>query len=610
ETDFELTTIERLEALGYRHVLGPDIERDPRKVVLEDNLRRSLARRYPDLPPEALKTAVKTITRPEGVDTIRRNMHFHQLLTRGFDLKVDFPDGRHEFRRIYPVDWEHPTDNEFLVVNQFPISGQNDRRPDILIFVNGLPLVLFELKNPYDPHPTVEDAYNQICHYRHGISQVFDFNAFTVISDGITTLHGVWSADLEWFAPWKSINGVDLERNTTGTMKTLVEGLFSKERVLEYIRDFIVFESVNEKITKKGAKYHQFFAVRLAARKAIEVVTAGKDKRIGVIWHTTGSGKSLSMLFLVGILRRAPELENPTFVVEVDRNDLDDQLCDQFVTCRSLVGDVKHADDVDQLRQLLQTEGGEVIFTTIEKFRLKPEEIEHPVLSERSNIILIADEAHRSQYGFLKGYARYLARALPNAKRLGFTGTPISFSGADTVEVFGDLIHTYDIKQSQEDKATVPIYYEPRMVKLHLSKHDVDAALDEITQGASVSDLERRKSKWAALAKAAGARDRVQEIAEDLLAHFTERTTTLDGKAIAVCMVRANCVRLYAALTALPGCPEIAIVHKHPMPTHTLHRQADEGPHDHSGDLQSEPRLPRQAAWPGGGLYRHRRRSS
>jgi type I restriction enzyme, R subunit len=569
ETDFELTTIERLEALGYRHQHGEEVERSGRdEVVLRDVLRASLATRYPDLPERSLDEAVARFARPEGVDTLRRNRAFHEDATRGFELRIEKSGERVDHRYAYPIDWENPEKNDFLVVNQLSVHGQNDRRPDLIVYVNGLPLALFELKNPWDPHPTVEDALNQIAHYRNEIPQIFDFNAVTVVSDGVTSLHGTWTSSLEWFGPWKSIDGFQVEPNTTGTMKTLVEGLFPKERLLAYVRDFIVFEVANEVITKKAAKYHQFFAARIAAEKTLEACRRGADKRIGVIWHTTGSGKSLSMVFLVGILRRRPELENPTFLIQVDRTDLDDQLHDHFVAARSLVGDVKHADSVDELRELLRSEGGEVIFTTIEKFRLKTgddagAEIAHPVLSERSNVIVIADEAHRSQYGFLKGFARYLNEALPNARRIGFTGTPISFGGADTVEVFGDLIHTYDIKQSQEDKATVRIFYEPRQVRLHLRREDIDRALAEITEGQELvegTDLERKKSRWAALAAAAGAKDRLAELARDLLAHFQERTRTLQGKALAVCMTRANCVRLHGALAALPDCPEIKIV--------------------------------------------------
>ena len=281
----------------------------------------------------------------------------------------------------------------------------------------------------------MENAHNQIGHYRNDIPQIFEFNALTVISDGITTLHGMWTAAMEWFAPWKSIDGATIEANTTAGMKTLIEGLFPKDHLLAYIRDFIVFEQNHDIITKKGAKYHQFFAVSLAAMKARESFMDNGILRLGVIWHTTGSGKSLSMVFLVGILRRMPELNNPTILVQVDANDLDGQLYDQFLAARSLAGDAKHAGSIEELRKLLQTEGGELIFSTVQKFQLKDGEIEHPVLSERTNLLVIADEAHRSQYGFLKGYARYLREALPNAKFLGFTGTPISFSGADTVEV-------------------------------------------------------------------------------------------------------------------------------------------------------------------------------
>jgi type I restriction enzyme R subunit len=571
ETDFELTTLERLKALKYRHVFGMDLERPHREVVLKDVLRDSLTKRYSDLPPASIEEAVNIISRPQGADVLRRNMAFHQILTRGFDLKVEFPDGRVEHRHLYAVDWEHPDANEFWAVNQFPVKGKNDRRPDIVIFINGLPLVIFELKNPYSEKPTVDEALNQIGHYIHDIPQLFEPNAFVIVSDGVTTLHGVWTAGREWYSPWKSIDGFEIEPNTTGSMKTLIEGLFPKDRLLAYIRDFLVFESVNDKITKKGARYHQFFAVRLAVEKVIETYSrlsrdvesasvSKPDRRIGVIWHTTGSGKSLSMAFLVGILRRAPELENPIFVLEVDRNDLDSQLHDQFVAARQLVGDVKQAQSVDGLRALLQTAGGEVIFTTIEKFQLKEGETTHPALNTRPNVILIADEAHRSQYGFREGYARYLSDALPNAMRLGFTGTPISLSGADTVQVFGDLIHTYDIKQSQDDKATVPIYYEPRQIPLDLTNRKVEEDFKRVTTGQNPEEVNRNISRWGALAAAARAKLRRKDVAQDLLAHYLDRSATLKGKAMVVCMERENCVRLYEELVELPNCPEIKII--------------------------------------------------
>src|SRR6056297_249336 len=567
ETQFELTTIERLELMEYRHLPADELTRPAEEVVLKDILKAHIKDRYSDLPERAIDEAVARFSRPDGVDTIRRNMSFHLALVKGLDdIKVEWPNGRTEFRHIYAIDWETPENNDFLVVNQLTVKAKNERRPDIVIFVNGLPLVVFELKNPYHENPTVEDAINQLHHYRYDIPQLFETNALCVASDGVTTLHGMWTAGQEWFAPWKSIDGFLQEKNTTGSMKTLIEGLFPKDRLLAYIRHFVMFEVINDKIAKKGAKYHQFFAVRLAAQKCLETVAEGADKRIGVIWHTTGSGKSLSMAFLVGMLRRRPELDNPTFVIQVDRNDLDDQLHDQFVATKSLLGDVQHADTVEDLRKLLQTEGGEVILTTLEKFRLKTDangktiETTHPVLSERSNIIMIADEAHRSQYGFTSGHARYLAEALPNARRIGFTGTPISFSGADTVEVFGDLIHTYDIKQSQDDKTTVPIFYAPRQIRLHLNRNDVDAALQEVVETYQPDNFERKKSQWAALARMAGTKERLDNLARDLLSHYLDRTATLAGKAMIVCMTRENCVRLYESLTALPGCPEIKVV--------------------------------------------------
>jgi type I restriction enzyme, R subunit len=568
ETDFELTTIERLKLLGYGHSYGSDVHRPSgREVVIESWLRDNLARRYPDLPPHSLDVAVAKFSRPDGVDTLRRNMAFHVLMTKGFELKVEHKDGpkagQSEYQHIHPIAWDKAGANDFRVVNQLPIHGQNDRRPDILIYINGLPLVLFELKNPWDAKPTVENALNQIGHYRNDIAQVFDYNSLVVISDGNTTLHGMWTSDLEWYAPWKSIDGANVEANTTGSMKTLVEGLFTKDRLLQYLKYFVLFQEANDKITKKGAKYHQFFAVRAAVERTLAACRPAGDRRIGVVWHTTGSGKSLTMIFFVGMLRARPELENPSFVIEVDRADLDNQLHDEFVAARQLIGGVAQADSVVGLRNLLATEGGEVIFSTLEKFQKREGETAHPVLSTRSNIIVIADEAHRSQYGFLEGYARYLSEALPNAKRLGFTGTPVSFGAADTVQVFGDLIHTYDIRQAQEDKAVVPIYYAPRQVKLHLGSGDVDAALEEVKRGKSEEELaalSRNLSRWSALATAAGAKERVEQLAEDLLAHYLDRSKTLEGKALVVCMKRANSVKLYDALRRLPVCPEIKVV--------------------------------------------------
>lgn len=590
ESTFEAATVQRLRLLGYEYAYGPALEREPSAVVLVDVLRGNLRSRYPDLADADLDAAVERVLRPHGADTLRRNEAFHAgILTRGFELRVECPPvvgdaggaGRQflsgsverDVVHIHPIDWDRPERNRFHVVNQFHIAGP-DRIPDVVVFVNGLPLVVFELKNPWDENATVEDAHNQLQHYAALCPQLFDFNAFCVASDGNDAMHGMWTAGMEWYAPWKSIDGFNIEAAKTGAMPTLLNGLFPKKRLLDYIRHFILFEVDKTGVVKKGAKYHQYFAVLEAVKRTLAAFQ-DQHRKIGVIWHTTGSGKSLSMAFLVGMLRHHPDLGSPAFVIQVDRADLDNQLHDQFAVARHLVGEVQHADSVDELRKLLRTEGSEVIFTTIEKFARKrgpdgkPVELSHPLLSNRSDIIVIADEAHRSQYGFLKGFARYLEDALPNAKRLGFTGTPLSFGGAEgsldsseTVEVFGSYIHTYDIRQAQEDGATVAIYYAPRRTDLHLGEGDIDAALAEAARkdGVESSELESKKSRWAALAEVAGTKLRLEAVATDLLEHFTERSTTLFGKAMVVCMTRKNCVRMFDALTALPGCPEVKVV--------------------------------------------------
>lgn len=551
EQDFEQAVIERLRRLQYEHDFGPELrEREEfqlEAVVMADALERHLRARYLKLPTDAIRTVIRLGTNPEGVTLIQRNQNFHRLLTRGIEIKFKDEHGQERFEHVYLVNWDEPTKNDFRVVSQLPIRGKNDRRPDVIVYVNGLPLVVFELKSPFDDYADHVGAHNQIQHYTVDIPQLFEFNALCVVSDGVKTLHGTHSADLEWFAPWKSIDGRNVEPTTTGTMKTLIEGLFPKDRLLEYIRHFLVFESVNERITKKGAKYNQFFGVRFAVQEALRATQPNGDRRIGVIWHTQGSGKSLEMVFFVSILRRM--LDNPSFIIQVDRNDLDEQLHDSFVAARSLVGDVKHAESVEELRQLLQTEGGEVIFTTIEKFRLREDEVKHPVLSERRNIIVIADEAHRTQYGLMDGFAYHLRKALPNASFIGFTGTPVDMADRDTQAVFGNIIHSYDIPQAQADGAIVPIYYEARLVKLHLVNETVDEELVEITE--TEEEAERLKAKWAAIEAAAGTKERLADIAKDIVTHFEQRTQSLFGKGMIVCMSRRICVALYDEIMKL-----------------------------------------------------------
>ena len=566
EALFETATIERLKHLGYRHQTGGELERHLHIVVLTDLLRTHLQRRYAQLPIEVIEQAVQRAGTPEGVDLERRNLNFQRMLRSGLTLHYE-QDGTEQSAHVYLVDFDQADRNDFLVVSQLSIRGggssSNTRRTDLVVYVNGLPLVVFELKSPWDEFVDTVGAYNQLRHYQADIPQLFNCNAFCIVSDGVTTLHGPHSAGFEWYAPWKSIDGAQVEPNTTGSMKTLLEGLFPKDRLLDYVRNFILHEVVNDQVTKKIAKYHQFFAVRFAVQKVLAAMQPGSDGRAGVIWHTQGSGKSLSMAFLIGILRRWPGL-NPTILVQVDRTDLDSQLFDTFVGAKDLVGDVRQAESIDELRDALRTAGGEFICSTLQKFQRRKGEARHDVLTERHNLLVIADEAHRTQYGVLEGFAAYLRQALPNAAFIGFTGTPIDTLEANTTQIFGDYIHTYDMQQARDDNAVVGLYYEARHIPLDLGNEHVDATLDEIAAqqdaGIDPTTLEHTKKRYSAVERAAGATARVGQLAKDLLEHFTTRQQALNGKAMLVCMTRANCVRLYDALTALPGCPEVKIV--------------------------------------------------
>ncbi|MCG3208392.1 MAG: hypothetical protein FOGNACKC_01996 [Anaerolineae bacterium] len=579
ESQFEETVIDRLKALGYRYQYGPELPIDhSQSVVLAEVLRDYLTRRYRQLPPAVINSAIEQINNPAGLTTERRNMAFQAMFRSGLILNYE-EAGHEKAAHIYLADFERPELNDWLVVNQLTIYGPgqvaNHRRTDLLVYINGLPLVVFELKNPWHPKPSVTDAHNQLGHYLNEIPQLFNFNGFCVVSDGNETLHGVHDAGLEWYAAWKSINGRDVEPLTTATTKTLIEGLFPKERLLNYLRHFIVHEVVNDKITKKAAKYHQFFAVNFAVAQAVRAMQAGQDKRAGVVWHTQGSGKSLEMVFMIGILRRWPGF-NPLIVVQVDRTDLDDQLYGSLVAAQSLLGAVEQADSVDDLRARLRTHGGAVICSTIEKFALKNGEKQHPQLNARHDVLIVADEAHRTQYGFSselrrrddgglytsQGYALNLRQALPNAAYIGFTGTPIDQEDANTIQIFGNYIHIYDMHQAKEDNAVVPIYYEARHIPLRLTNEQIDTDVDALAEQNTIdaTTLELAKAKWSAIEQAAGVKERLETLARDLLDHFNSRQQTLKGKAMIVCMSRRNAVSLYNALTAHTDCPPVKVV--------------------------------------------------
>ncbi|MCM4153540.1 type I restriction endonuclease subunit R [Arenibacter sp. N53] len=549
-----------LQELGYTHMQGNSLTRDLKKVVLEEELRGFLQRTYSDVPATAINEAMASFTQHQGMDTDYRNRDFHRKCTQGISVSWKDAQGKENAKHIYPIDYENAENNSFICADEVNIIGQNARRTDVIIFINGLPLVVFEFKNLFDKNVGVENAYGQIGHYRKDIPQLFDYNAITIVSDGLEALHGMYNASFKWFAPWKSLLGDDTEQNQDLQLETLLKGLFPKETILNYIQNFIFHEDHNGKIIKKGAKYHQYWGITKAVTSALENIKPQGDGRLGVIWHTQGSGKSISMAILTGILRQLPQLKNPTIIIQVDRNDLDQQLYENFVLCKDLVGDVQHATTTDELRSLLSSDGGGVIFTTIEKFRLKElengKEVSHPVLSERYNLIVMADEAHRTQYGFNDGgFAQNIRKAVPNASFIGFTGTPVDGKDADTEQVFGKTIHTYDIKQAVEDGATVPIYYEPKMVPLNI-KAKFTQELEEVVEG----EEEQTNPVWAAIEDAAGSKDRVERVAKDILTHFNARIETLDGKAMIVCMSRRNCVKMYDALMALNNCPEIAVI--------------------------------------------------
>lgn len=562
ESDIEETAISWLSEIKpyqYRH--GSEIPRPLNKAVLEDHFEAFLQRQYPHVPAKILAEVKQEFLFNKGADLHQRNHSFHLKLSKGISKNWKDDRGKEHFEHFYPIAYDAIEQNEFLLVNQFTIEGKNKRRPDLIIFVNGLPLVLFEFKNWFDQEATVEAAYNQIEHYIQDIPQVFETNALTIISDGKNTLHGMFSSGIEWFAAWKSTDGIAVVQNDFA-LETLIKGLLVPERLLPYIRHYIFHESDGGKLIKKGAKYHQFFGIQYALRETKKSIRPIGDGRIGVIWHTTRSGKSITMAIYTGILRQLPELRNPTIVVQVDRFDLNKQLYEDFVGAKDLVGEVAIAKDTDDLRRLLSGEGGGVIFSTIEKFRLQgtkeDREAEHPVLSIRDNVIVIADECHRTQYGLVQGFANNLRRALPNASFIGFTGTPVDSKDADTVAVFGEIIHTYDIRQATEDNAVVPIYYEPRLAKLHLANAQIEEEAEEITGGLDTED--KNRMMWAAVEDAAGAKERVEAIAKDILKHYLDRAITLEGKAIIVCMSRRNCVKMYDALTALENCPEVAVI--------------------------------------------------
>jgi type I restriction enzyme R subunit len=582
----EEAALDWLKELGYEVGHGPKIapgepgaERDALSdAVLFKRLRMALRKLNPTLSTEALDEAYRKITVPHGTSLIADNREFHRLLVNGISVECRRKDGTIGAQIVHLLDCDEPENNDWYAVNQLTvIEGQHNRRPDVVIYVNGLPLGVIELKNAADENTDIWSAFNQFQTYKHQIPSLFVHNAVLVISDGIEARIGTISADKERFMPWRTITGETLAPAKMPQLEVLLRGVFDKSRFLDLIRHFIVFEDDGHTVIKKIAGYHQFHAVNIAIAETIRAAAASTgsefhdksagyyakqqpggepgDKRAGVVWHTQGSGKSLTMAFYAGRLVLEPAMENPTVIVLTDRNDLDDQLFGTFSRCHELLRQKPvQANNREHLKKLLQVASGGVIFTTIQKFFPDEKGGKHPLLSDRRNIIVIADEAHRSQYDFIDGFARHMRDALPRASFIGFTGTPIEKTDANTRAVFGDYISIYDIQRAVEDKATVPIYYESRLAKLELKKEEkpkIDPDFEEATEGEESAHKEKLKSKWAALEAIVGADKRVGLIATDLVNHWEARLEVMDGKAMIVCMSRRICIEVYDALRKL-----------------------------------------------------------
>lgn len=570
-SDFSESVVEQaalawVESLGYCVLHGPDIAADEpiaersdpnyHDVILERRLRQALVHLNRDLPPEALDDAFRKLTRIDAPSLITRNRTLHRMLVDGVNVEYARPDGSIAGAQVHVLDFERPENNDWVAVNQFTVAeGQHTRRPDVVLFVNGLPIAVLELKNPADENATIWTAFKQLQTYKDEIPSLFAYNALLVISDGMEARVGSLSADTERFMPWRTVEGEELAPASMPQLQVVIQGLCEKRRLLDFIRFFIVFEDDGSGApVKKVAGYHQFHAVNKALQTTIEATQESGDGRAGVVWHTQGSGKSLTMVFYAGRLVLQPELQNPTIVVITDRIDLDGQLFGTFSRCDELLRQPPvQAADREHLKILLQVSSAGIVFTTIQKF-MPTEGDRYPELSNRRNIIVIADEAHRSQYDFIDGFARHMRDALPHATFIGFTGTPIEKADANTRAVFGDYISVYDIQRAVEDKATVPIYYESRLAKLELNEEEkpkIDQEFEEVTEAEEVERRERLRTKWAALEAIVGTDRRLRQVAEDLVRHFEQRLEAMDGKAMIVCMSRRICVDLYKELIKL-----------------------------------------------------------
>ncbi|MGP2360867.1 type I restriction endonuclease subunit R [Acinetobacter junii] len=575
EITLELNCLAWFEQTGWNVLnsseLSPDssnpLRKDYKQVLIESDLHAAFERLNPHLPASCFEQVLQKLNQPESLDLVTNNRAFHRMLLEGVPVTYKKQDDWvHD--HAFLVDFNHMQQNRFVAVNQFTILGtKQPRRPDIICFINGIPFAVLELKSPTDENADIWDAFNQLQTYKEEISDLFVYNEALVVSDGVTARVGSLTANQERFLPWRTIKNEDDKPALEWELETVIRGFFDRELFLDYIRFFVLFETDGEKTIKKIAGYHQFHAVREAVQATIAAANPNGDKKAGVVWHTQGSGKSISMCCYAGKLLQQPAMHNPTLLIVTDRNDLDGQLFETFSNAQELLKQTPvQANNRDELRKFLaERESGGIIFTTVQKFALLEGESEHPLLNGRHNIVVMSDEAHRSQYGlkaklnndgtYKFGYAKHMRDALKNAAFIGFTGTPISSEDKDTRAVFGDYVSIYDIQDAVDDGATVPIYYESRLAKLDINQTEIEELSDQVDEVVEdeedVGNREKTKSEWSRLEKLVGATPRLKQIAADLVAHFEARTEATAGKGMIVTMSREICVHLYNEIIAL-----------------------------------------------------------
>ena len=575
EAELEELLLQTFDRLGYERCtdseIGPDGTSPGREsygdIILRNRLVQAIERLNPNIPSEARQDAFRSLVATVTPSLIEENRRLHRVMVEGVGVEYYDRDGTIRGDTVRLIDFEKVDANDWLAFSQLTvIENGHHRRPDVVLYVNGLPVAVIELKNPGDENATLEGAFNQLQTYKGQIPSLFRTNAALVTSDGLHARLGSLTANLERFMPWRTVDGSAVAPKGAPELGTLIQGVFEKSRFLTLIRDFTVFGDTGSGQVKIMAGYHQFHAVRHAVQSTIAAASPEGDRRIGVIWHTQGSGKSLLMAFYAGQIIAHPAMENPTVVVITDRNDLDDQLFGTFAMCRDLLRQTPlQADSREDLQKILTRPSGGVVFTTIQKFSPERGETDYPVLTDRRNVVVIADEAHRSQYGFRArvasatgelsyGFAAYLRDALPNASFIGFTGTPIEQEDVNTPAVFGEYIDVYDINRGVEDGATVPIYYESRVARIELDddeKPKLDDEIAELTEDEAEGEQERLKRKWANVEAVVGTEKRLALVAGDLVEHFENRVVGMDGKAMIVCMSRRICVALYTEIVKL-----------------------------------------------------------